>query len=279
MSAEPYARAPLGLRDGIPVFSTPSAYTENYEQIAHDHLAHARVTGENPWIPEDLWVETEQETLALIRRHAGPAGRVLDVGVGTGRLLGRLPEWRRYGMDISFEYLAAARAQGIEVCWSLVEDMPYAAASFDLVTCTDVLEHVLDLHRACERILAVLKPGGTLVVRVPYREDLEPYLDPALPYRFVHLRSFDTPALRLLFEKVFGCRWLDASAATPNPTRPRLPLRVRGYGRALAAATAAARRLGPRAARAVRAALFVPYALNVVFAAPPDPGNEKRPRE
>jgi SAM-dependent methyltransferase len=222
MTAGLYARAPLRMHGEIPVFSAADGYTENYASISADHLAELERTAENPWIPEELWRESEASTLALIQRHSRPGDRILDVGVGLGRLLGYVPDRRRYGMDISLGYLERAAAAGIEVCFARIEDMPYHADSFDIVVCTDVLEHVLDLHLCCSRILSVLRPGGTLIVRVPNRQDLSEYLDPAYPYEFVHLRNFDAPSLQLLFGKIFGCEVLETAPGAYWPFNDRL---------------------------------------------------------
>ena len=83
--------------------------------------------------------------------------------------------------------------------------MPYRSEVFDIVVCTDVLEHVLDLNLCCQKILSVLKQTGVLIIRVPYLEDLGPYLSDGFPYKYVHFRTFDIPTLRLLFEKIFDC--------------------------------------------------------------------------
>jgi 2-polyprenyl-3-methyl-5-hydroxy-6-metoxy-1,4-benzoquinol methylase len=67
------------------------------------------------------------------------------------------------------------------------------------MVCADVLEHVLDLNLVCAKILSVLRPGGILIVRDPYREDLRAYTVPSCPYKFIHLRNFDENSLQLLF--------------------------------------------------------------------------------
>jgi len=211
-----YEASPMELIDGIPIFSELSEYIQNYEKISADHLARMGKTGENPFIPEDVWLELESSTKELILKYAEGGCRILDVGVGLGRLLALLPPaFEKYGMDISLGYLKIAQSKGINVCYSLIEDMPYKKNAFDMVVCTDVLEHVLDLNLACDRILSVLKDNGILIARVPYREDLSPYLSPDCPYKFVHLRSFDEYSLRLLFERVFNCEVLEYSTAVP----------------------------------------------------------------
>ena len=193
----------------VPVFSRTDAYTENYEQIARDHVSHMAATGANPFIPERVWRESEALTAALLRKYGRPGQRVLDVGCGLGRLLESFADYQRYGMDISPAYLEHAQRKGLDVCLARVEEMPYVEGAFDLVVCTDVLEHVLDLDMACRKILGVVRAGGYLLVRVPYREDLSAYR--SMKYEFVHLRNFDEDALALLFEKIHGGRVVEVA--------------------------------------------------------------------
>lgn len=173
--------------------------------IASDHLAAARKSGQNPWIEESLWNEMERSTVKLIRKYTSPAQRILDVGVGLGRVLEGVSELDRYGIDISLDCLLVAQKKGIRASFALIEDMPYAEAFFDVVVCSDVLEHVIDLNLACRKILVVVRDGGTLILRVPYKKDLNPYLEEALTYKYIHLRNLDECSLRLIFEKGFPC--------------------------------------------------------------------------
>ena len=265
-----YARAPISHWREIPVYSPPDAYTENYEAISRDHLAAVETTGENPWIPEELWQECERSTLALIRKYSRPGARILDVGVGLGRMLGQLPEWERFGMDISLAYLERAREAGIEVCYARIEDMPYHEASFDAVVCTDVLEHVFDLHLCCSRILSVLRPGGLLVVRVPNRQDLAAYTDPAYPYQFVHVRNFDEHSLRLLFEKILKCEFLETAPGSYWPWSDRLRWRLPLYKWTglIERPMLALRRLSPGAFRRLLPRLYYPDEMNIAVRKP-----------
>ncbi|OGW38651.1 MAG: hypothetical protein A2Y97_07385 [Nitrospirae bacterium RBG_13_39_12] len=209
MIIDVYAREPIGYRGTIPIFSDSNDYTDNYEQISADHLTSLQRHGTNPFIPEDLWIQYENSTIELIRKYAKQGDTILDVGVGLGRLLSDFPELQRYGMDISFGYLDLAQSKWIEVCYALVEDMPYQERIFDMVVCTDILEHMLDLNLSVGKILSVLKDRGILIARVPYREDLSWYVSPECKYKYVHLRNFDENSLRLLFEQVFGCEVIE----------------------------------------------------------------------
>jgi SAM-dependent methyltransferase len=48
-----------------------------------------------------------------------------------------------------------------------LEALTYADASFDLVTNSEVLEHVADDHRALQEVHRVLRPGGWYIFTVP----------------------------------------------------------------------------------------------------------------
>ncbi len=107
-------------------------------------------------------------------------GRVLDVGCGGGFLLERLAE-RAYsgvGIDLSPESvdIANARLKEIGAADRLHAEVGSAYeppdGEFDLITLTDVLEH-LEHPRDCLRALrARLAPGGLLVVSTPNRRSL-----------------------------------------------------------------------------------------------------------
>jgi 2-polyprenyl-6-hydroxyphenyl methylase/3-demethylubiquinone-9 3-methyltransferase len=102
--------------------------------------------------------------------HVAPGGlHVLDVGCGGGLLA---EEFARLGcavigVDPSEESLVAARAhaatQGLTIGYqrALGEALPFADASFDIVYCCDVLEHVTDLPQVIAETARMLRPGGT----------------------------------------------------------------------------------------------------------------------
>lgn len=227
MKKDIYQRPPLYEIDGISYFSEKDSYVSNYEKIACDHIAAAQVNGENPFIDEILWKKLENSTRILIEKYVAVGSKILDVGVGLGRVLGALEGFERYGIDISPEYLSIARQKGIDVCQSKIEDMPYHDCTFDAVIVCDVLEHVLDINYCCRQIIRVLRPGGFLIVRVPFKEDLEVYLRDDLPYEFIHLRAFDDASLRLLFGKILGLTHVESAPVVPHlQGAPRLNIQL-----------------------------------------------------
>jgi len=89
-------------------------------------------------------------------------GRVLDLGCGLQPYRGLLDKSVQYvGVDI-------AAAPGVDVVIEEGAGLPFPDTSFDGVLSTQVFEHVADLEQCVAEIRRVLKPGGTLVLSVPF---------------------------------------------------------------------------------------------------------------
>ncbi len=105
------------------------------------------------------------------KRHlqgAPAGGTVLDVGCGGGFLAEEFAKdgFAVTGIDPSGRSLEAARAHaggtGLTICYrsGRGESLPFPDASFDIVCCCDVLEHVDDPARVLAEIARTLRPGG-----------------------------------------------------------------------------------------------------------------------
>ena len=93
------------------------------------------------------------------------SGRVLDVGGARQRGAFRRPRGARWILaDIE-------RAQRPDV-GADVQALPFRDSAFDAVKATEVLEHVPDVARALAECRRVLRPGGHLVITVPFLERL-----------------------------------------------------------------------------------------------------------
>jgi SAM-dependent methyltransferase len=72
------------------------------------------------------------------------------------------------GVDIDEEAVGYCRERGLtDVQVGALEKLPFADASFDLVTALDVVEHLDDDLGALREIGRVLRPGGQLLMTVP----------------------------------------------------------------------------------------------------------------
>lgn len=129
-----------------------------------------------------------------------PGSRVLDAGCGSGRELDELAARGRVaGVDLSPVAVASARARGhADVHCAPIERLPFADATFDLVTCLDVIEHTPDDRVALAELRRVTRPDGLLVVTVPAYPSLWSAHDVAnrhfRRYRSASLRAAATDA-------------------------------------------------------------------------------------
>lgn len=133
-----------------------SAYLLEARLILEGRAAHHR----DPNYDDDL------RLLARIR----PSGRLLDVGTNLGMFLRRARGmgWELHGVEPS-PSLARLASQHLEIQIrnGFLEDVGYPDGFFDVVTMTDVLEHVITPYRLLGESLRILRPRGILMVKVP----------------------------------------------------------------------------------------------------------------
>ena len=99
-----------------------------------------------------------------VGRSADGGRRILDVGCGTGTMLGYLAAYgKAQGVDIDEEAVGYCHERGLlDVSQGEAANLPFDAATFDLVTALDVIEHLDDDAEALSEIRRVLRPGGHL---------------------------------------------------------------------------------------------------------------------
>jgi SAM-dependent methyltransferase len=113
---------------------------------------------------------------AALRRHARAGGRALEVGPGCGVYLPLLAGLfgQVVAADVEPAYLQhAARLRHAQPNLELVSDDICAsmlpARTFDLILCTEVVEHIPDSLAALRGMRRLLKPDGVLVLSTPQR--------------------------------------------------------------------------------------------------------------
>jgi ubiquinone/menaquinone biosynthesis C-methylase UbiE len=122
-------------------------------------------------------------TIDFNRLDIHPNNRILDIGCGEGRHTIRAaqePSTICTGADFGFDNLVQTRDKlafhdqiNDLSCrdWHLsamdITALPFADNSFDLVICSEVLEHIPDDATAMSELVRIVRPGKTLAVSVP----------------------------------------------------------------------------------------------------------------
>ncbi|MCB2054430.1 MAG: class I SAM-dependent methyltransferase [Geminicoccaceae bacterium] len=147
-----------------------------------------------------------------VRRAMGPHAAHLDIACGPGSFLGMLESGRAVGVDLSPAQLSYARRRyGAaprvrHFVASRADALPFAASSFDVITCIELIEHVPEEAALAMLVQAhtLLGPGGRLLVTTPnYRSPwrlLEPLISILGPidYRREHITRYERGRLHAL---------------------------------------------------------------------------------
>jgi SAM-dependent methyltransferase len=132
--------------------------------------------------PIALWAKRQIDALkfASIRQAVGSKPEsYLDVGCGDGRYLelmirDGLARDRVFGLELDDAAVAKARAKGLKVECSRVEDARHLQpGSIDLVTMFHVIEHVARPDEVVASLAALLSPGGCLAIETPNFESMD----------------------------------------------------------------------------------------------------------
>ena len=135
-----------------------------------------------PVLP-DARLDRKFERVSALLAAQLPCRSYLDAGCGDGRYLAALaampgrPE-RVAATDISECILEVAQATSghagleVETARANLESLPFPDGSFDLVLCTQVIEHLLDPELGLRELTRVLAPGGRAILTTDNRRNL-----------------------------------------------------------------------------------------------------------
>lgn len=198
---------PRSDRSGRDLIAWNEAMVERYDIERYYDRSHGIVR----------WLEKLRLRALLGLAAAKPGDLVLEVGCGAGHVLGQFRNVNRYGIDLSEGMLARIRRRlggTVELTRGSAMDLPFASGSFDVVLCTEVLEHVPDPAVVIAELSRVTKPGGRVVVSIPNEINIDrakrllrktPILRTLLRTLAAegnewHLHEFDLPMLRRMAE-------------------------------------------------------------------------------
>ena len=121
------------------------------------------------WLEQVLYSDIEY----LLKKYA-PGKRIMDVGCGTGELIGFLENkgFETMGIEPSFYAVAVATQKGINAQQATLEEY-FDSWSFEnnhkhhSITLINVLEHVPNPVSIIDLLKRVLEPDGLILIRVP----------------------------------------------------------------------------------------------------------------
>tara|TARA_B100001250_G_scaffold394874_1_gene399234 strand:- start:3665 stop:4369 length:705 start_codon:yes stop_codon:yes gene_type:complete len=120
-------------------------------------------------------------TFNLKKHKLNQKGVMLDVGCGEGRhifgVMQDYPLMRCIGLDMDkpslkkaeegYEYFKSISKAGAQFLKGSAYSLPFPDESFDLIVCSEVLEHLHEYNNAVREMHRVLKPGGKFYASVP----------------------------------------------------------------------------------------------------------------
>ena len=119
---------------------------------------------EGQFDPHGPWFARVAATIRAVPPHS----RVLDIGCNTGgmgRCLAGPVDLT--GIDLSPLVLPRARSKGYRVVQGDAEALPFTAGQFDVVICSEILEHTDHPTVVVQEVARVLRPGGLFLGDVP----------------------------------------------------------------------------------------------------------------
>ena len=177
-----------------------------------DYRTHYRVDADLIEDPGDLHPvrgASERRRLQTIRGalELSSGDRVLDMGCGSGWLahLCRQAGASVVAGDIALAGVAGARRRFPEAAAYAVTDVyhtGFASASFDAAVLSEVVEHLEDPQAGVREMARLVRPGGRVLVTVPYRETIVEHLCihcNRLTPANAHLHAFDDAGLEAVF--------------------------------------------------------------------------------
>ena len=151
----------------------------------------------------DFWVTKIFTPSGFVRENILAGAGALDVGCGPRKLPGAT------GMDIR-------NVAGVDIVHDANKfPWPVEPDSFDLVFFNQSLEHVENVPKTLEEAFRILRPGGRIVIQVPYFRSVDAFVDPTHEHFFTSKTLDFIPDFKF---KVIGF-WYGWPHQSRNPLR------------------------------------------------------------
>ncbi len=157
------------VREGIPIFVENAAGQNQKYQQFYDRIAWMYDAGES--LMHLLRPKADFRSGFISELEIRPGARVLEVSVGTGANLARLPADIEFlGLDLSWGMLRRCRKnlakwkRSAELFQGEAERLPFRDATFDVVFHAGGFNFFADRAKAVREMIRVAKPGTKIVI-------------------------------------------------------------------------------------------------------------------
>ncbi len=119
------------------------------------------------------WLERKRVRHIVRLSQATDYTNILEIGCGEGFILNQFPKGQLYGIDVSNKAIELAKnrtksnTRVKEVSVQNGERTSYPNGMFDVVVCSEVLEHVPHPQKVIQEMMRVAKPNGKLIMTFP----------------------------------------------------------------------------------------------------------------
>jgi 2-polyprenyl-3-methyl-5-hydroxy-6-metoxy-1,4-benzoquinol methylase len=178
--------------------SRSKVYQENYGLWGKDERAEEKIVGESK-------KEQFRYVLQKLSKHVDLHGKsILDIGTGNGYMLDAAKEFgmQCYGLELSkYASKVASKKFPGRIFNSAIGDIR-TDRMFDIITMTDLIEHLQDVRKDFSKISSLLKDGGHLLMTTPNTGSFTRKLlgKKWFQYKFEHVIYFDKRSLRYLLK-------------------------------------------------------------------------------
>lgn len=145
-------------------------------------------------------------------------GKVLDLGGSKGSLYHKL-------FSGDFSITTANLAPGADITCDFEQPLPISNASYDAALIINVLEHIFEYRQFLGEVVRILRPGGTVIIVVPFLfpyhaspDDFHRYTASALS-RALTAAGFVNIQCVALGSGVCAVRWALIERLLPQPLR------------------------------------------------------------
>lgn len=166
------------------------------------------------------------EDLKLIYKYK-PSGNFLDIGTNMGFFLrnARNWGWNLYGVEPSPSLSGLARKYfGLNVKTAFLQEAGFTDSFFDIITMTDVFEHIPEPSEVLAEVYRILKSNGILFIKVPnglfnlFKYQIAKIMGKLRDYdlfdSYEHVIHYSTNTLRYMLEK-YGFMLAKVSVGKP----------------------------------------------------------------